>query len=122
MKKRLALAAVLAVAAIPVSASAQTWLSDRRLREGMGIRTGDLELHPALGGEFGYDSNFFKRAKSENPVSAYGVRITPSLTLSTLGPQRRQPNPGSPPMLSFDASAYLSWMSVFAAESKGEDE
>lgn len=64
----------------------------------MGIRTGDFELHPGVAGEVGYDSNYFQRAGTtprqsyifDSPIdSGLRLRITPSLTLSSLGPQRR---------------------------------
>jgi hypothetical protein len=79
-------------------ASAQAWLKDRRYSEGAGIRTGDLELHPGIGGEVGYDSNWFNRssetgvvngAPNAAPEGAAVFRLTPSLSLSTLGDQRR---------------------------------
>jgi hypothetical protein len=78
------------------------WLKDRKYNEGEGIRAGDLELHPGIAGEFGYDSNWFYRTDktftptpAENgppntpPIPALEFRLTPSLYLSTLGPQRR---------------------------------
>jgi len=125
MKKRLALATVLALAAIPVSASAQTWLSDRRLREGPGIRSGDLELHPAFGGEFGYDSNYYQRAPGEDGgvVGAYRLRLTPSFSVSTLGGERRGSGAerGAPPTVMFNASAFLSFNALFAGDSGGQE-
>lgn len=80
-------------------ASAQGWLADRRYAEGPGIRTGDLELHPGIGGEVGYDSNWFLRSHTEGaniingpprlpPADAAIFRITPSFYVSTLGVQR----------------------------------
>lgn len=65
------------------------------MAEGPGIRTGDLELHPGVGGEVGYDSNWFLRSNQEGPTIANGApllppaesmvfRLTPSLYLSTL--------------------------------------
>jgi hypothetical protein len=88
------------------TASAQGWLADRRFTEGPGIRTGDLELHPGIGGEVGYDSNWFYRSHTEGPTIANGgppgagksgppadaaiFRITPSFYVSTLGPQRAE--------------------------------
>jgi hypothetical protein len=77
--------------AAEASAQEQPWLRDRRYREGMGYRVGDLELHPGLAGEFGYDSNFYLRGSKDNApiVDVLRVRITPSLSLSTLGAQRR---------------------------------
>jgi hypothetical protein len=89
------------IAAVPlllsVSASAygqdQPWLADRRYTEGMGYRVGNFELHPGLAVEFGYDSNFFLRASEGDaqgdPVGSLRLRVTPSFSFSTLGPQRR---------------------------------
>lgn len=81
------------------TASAQGWLADRRYTEGAGIRTGDLELHPGIGGEVGYDSNWFLRSHTEGPNVANGpprlppadaaiFRVTPSFYVATLGSQR----------------------------------
>jgi hypothetical protein len=81
------------------TAHAQAWLADRRYQEGPGYRTGDFEIHPGIGGEIGYDSNWFLRSSNSNvdngcpkfcPQGAPEMRITPSLTLSTIGPQRRE--------------------------------
>jgi hypothetical protein len=83
------------------TASAQGWLADRRYAEGPGIRTGDLELHPGIGGEVGYDSNWFLRSHTEGPNIANGApahppadaaifRVTPSFYVSTLGQQRME--------------------------------
>ncbi|MBI5531472.1 MAG: hypothetical protein HY898_02075 [Deltaproteobacteria bacterium] len=57
----------------------------------MGYRVGDLELHPGIAGEFGYDSNFFYRGSKDNLaiVDVLRLRVTPSVSISTLGPQRR---------------------------------
>jgi hypothetical protein len=122
MRLRLVLAASLAVASFPVAARAQTWLSDRRFAEGIGIRVGNLELHPGVGAEFGYDSNYFQRDDSEDVIDVFRIRVTPHLSLSTLGPQRRGENPGSPPMLKFNASAYASYNEIIAADSQYSDE
>lgn len=76
------------------SAGAQVWLSDRALSEGRGIRTGNFELHPGIGAEFGYDSNAFYQSAadaagmSRSAASALRLRITPSFSVSTLGAQR----------------------------------
>jgi hypothetical protein len=76
------------------------WLKDRRYNEGAGVRAGDLELHPGIAGEIGYDSNWFLRTDKQGgfdngppgapPIPALEFRLTPSLYLSTLGPQRRE--------------------------------
>jgi hypothetical protein len=110
--KVLASCAVVAVLLAARAACAQTqlagqadspsWLKDRRYAEGIGIRTGDLEIHPGIAGEVGYDSNWLLRTdrvscpggaggKCDNGppvISAAEFRVTPSLSVSTLGPQR----------------------------------
>src|SRR5476649_1438496 len=90
MKFRLTLAATLLLGALPLTAHAQTqpWLANRRYGEGIGVRVGDLELHPGISGEVGYDSNYFLRAPQEGPLGSYRFRVTPSISLSTLGAQR----------------------------------
>lgn len=101
-----------------VSAQSQPWLEDRQFGEGIGIRSGDFELHPGVAAEVGIDSNFFQgsgRNTAEgvqvpiavqfqptfdgNPygqrgtfhepkTGAYRLRLTPSLTLESRGEQR----------------------------------
>src|SRR5436190_14311003 len=66
-----------AVCASESTASAQGWLADRRYTEGTGIRAGDLELHPGIGGEIGYDSNWFLRSHKEGPTIANGAPALP---------------------------------------------
>ena len=94
------LGATAALLLVAPSASAQGWLSDRRYSEGPGIRTGDLELHPGVGGEVGYDSNWFMRTHASGaingapllpPVGTAVFRLTPSFYVSTLGQQRLDP-------------------------------
>ncbi|WP_437775640.1 hypothetical protein [Sorangium sp. So ce1097] len=82
----------------------QPWLKDRRYTEGIGIRAGDLELHPGVAAEFGYDSNFFRRDEEDSagsddigPVGSLRLRITPSFSLSTLSQQRLEVTPDAPP-------------------------
>jgi hypothetical protein len=117
--RRLASFAAVAALLISRAASAQPqytaqadspqWLKDRRYNEGIGIRTGDFELHPGVAGEFGYDSNWFLRSSQAGVQNAPVVeslpfRITPSLYLSTLGPQRREGDiEAVPPSLAFRA-------------------
>lgn len=100
-------AAVCAFLLLPALASAQEqpWLKDRKYTEGIGARVGDFELHPGIGAEFGYDSNYFLRGDktiprtgtNEDPIGTLKLRITPSFSVSTLSPQRRQAAPGAPP-------------------------
>ena len=90
------------------SASAQEWLHDRNFSEGPGVRTGDFELHPGIGGEAGYDSNWFLRTDKTGANIINGsptaprkdageFRITPSLTLKTVGGQRVEGATGPAP-------------------------
>ncbi len=119
MKIRTALLATALVSFAPAAVFAQSrpWLADRAYGEGMGIRTGDLELHPAVAGEIGYDSNYFQRSGEaglplDNPIySAAVFRLTPSLTLSTLSAQRRLGDTGdvTPQKLNFRAGLNASY-------------
>ncbi len=123
MKLRFALAALLVSCTTALSAYAQQpWIEDRRLGEGAGIRTGNLELHPSLAGEFGYDSNYFQRADGENPVGSLRFRVTPSLTLATLGKERKAGDqPGaSPPALNLNSGAFATY-NAFVPLDDGND-
>jgi hypothetical protein len=114
MKARLSLVVALAASFAPVKASAQAWVNSPNFSEGIGVRAGNLELHPSVGAEFGYDSNYFRAAESEHPVDVLKLRVTPSLTLSTLGERRR----GGPPTdVVFLAGAYASYFELFPLDS-----
>lgn len=103
-------AAAVSLLSLAQDASAQAWLKDRRFSEGPGYKTGDFELHPGLGAEIGYDSNWFLRtskagAANGNPVDAATLRVTPSLVLQSLSPQRREGQETPlPPPVSFRAA------------------
>jgi hypothetical protein len=151
---RLALAAWLSAgfftAARPVYGEGQPWLSDRRVGSGIGIRVGDLELHPGIAGEIGYDSNYYQGsgevtapgdavaiAPEYQPVTAGGVsfgaagrfnepivgtlrlRVTPSLTLKTLGQQRASQEGAAPaaPKLNLQADLSASYNELFGLDS-----
>jgi hypothetical protein len=105
-------ASVLTAFVAPTVASAQdqVWLSDRRYTEGKGILVGDFELHPGVGLEFGFDSNYFYRADDpdEDPIGALRLRLTPSFSISTLGPQRRQQD-APPPVIDFRAGIHATY-------------
>jgi hypothetical protein len=97
------------------------WLQDRRYNEGIGIRTGDLEIHPGIAGEAGYDSNWFLRSDKVGAdngppnapiVPALEFRVTPSLYLSTLGPQRRGEGVDSP-TVAFRAGVNATYRAFF---------
>jgi hypothetical protein len=106
------------------SAQEQVWLRDRRYGEGIGIRTGDLELHPGIAGEFGYDSNYFLRSDKdppgEKPVDTLRLRITPSFSLATISPQRREAEGGGtePPKVTFRAGVAASYSEFIATKSE----
>ena len=123
MKKLASFTAALAVASSAATAFAgPPWIEDRAAGEGMGIRTGSLELHPSIAAELGYDSNYFQRADDEEPIVDFiRLRITPSLTLSTLGSKRRAAG-GAPPKLNFSAGVYVSYNEFFATDSDFSDE
>ncbi len=160
MKKRVFFASLaLALCGFAPSLRAQSerqpWLSDRRIGGGLGIRTGDFELHPAVAGEVGYDSNFFQSAgrvtalgqavlipQQYRPVSEQGLvfgdtgsfseprvgtfrfRITPSLTLSTLGAQRREGDSeaAARPKVNLQATASASYNELIATDARYADD
>jgi len=117
---------VVAVAmSVPGVALAQSqgpaYLNDRRVAEGAGIRVGNLELHPGVGAELGYDSNFLMRTNknpppnfvNSPPLESARLRVTPSLSLSTLGPQRLEGQSAEPPSVTMRATAALTYMEFF---------
>jgi len=103
------------------AAQDQIWLRDRRYTEGIGYRVGDLELHPGVAGEVGYDSNYFLRAPSEPPIiDEFRIRVTPSLSLSTLSPQRTEGS--EPPKVNFRAGLSATYNEFFATQSQYSDQ
>lgn len=84
--------------AFPRSAHAQYWLQDRASTEGRGIRSGNFELHPGIGAEIGYDSNVFYYPSSA-ATPALRLRISPSFSIATLGPQRSTNSDSQPTAL-----------------------
>ena len=130
MKTCSALIFGLLCAIVPGTALAQSrpWIADRAIGEGMGIRTGDFELHPGVAGELGYDSNYFQRSGAtpitkyvyDSPVAAaYRLRVTPSLTLATIGQQRKAQDAQATakPQFTFRASLFASYNELFGAGS-----
>src|SRR5215831_17243111 len=93
----------------------QVWLKDRRYGEGIGIRTGDLELHPAIAGEFGYDTNYFLRSDRDppgvRPIDTLRLRITPSFSFGTITQERRENEGGGTelPKVAFRAGVAASY-------------
>lgn len=104
--------------ALPAVAAAQDqiWLKDRRYTEGAGYRVGDFELHPGAAAEFGYDSNYLRRAAAETPLSSLRLRLTPSFSVSTIGRQRKDDGAGSQgggPSVEFRGGASLTYNEFF---------
>ncbi len=90
--------AICGLLALPAVASAQdqAWLKDRRYTEGPGYQVGDFELHPGAALEFGYDSNYLHAPPSSaDQLGALRLRLTPSLSFTTLGAQRRETAPST---------------------------
>jgi hypothetical protein len=98
----------------PTATNSPAYLSDSRTNEGQGVRAGDFELHPAIGAQFGYDSNYLLRTDktegfSNGPplapvIPALELTVTPSLYFSTIGALRRaEEGGGPPPALAFKA-------------------
>lgn len=117
-------------------AHAQAWLQDRRYQEGEGWRpgNGDVELHPGVGAEVGYDSNWFQRSNKTGsnlsngapnaPVEDAGVlKVTPSISIRTLGPQRKEgdANPALP-TIAFNAAASGTYEEFLLAPSDLRDQ
>jgi hypothetical protein len=105
------------------------WLKDRRYNEGIGIRTGDFELHPGIAAEGGYDSNYLLRSTTQGvsngpPIApvipALEFRVTPSLYLSTLGQQRREGDAGLPSPLAFRAGFNLTYRELVGISSDAQ--
>jgi hypothetical protein len=119
MKARLPLIAALATALLPLKASAQAWVSNPDFSEGVGIRAGNFELHPSIGAEFGYDSNYFRASEAEGTVDVLRLRVTPSITMGNLGSARR--NAPTPPDVTFAASAYAAYNEIFPLDSENAD-
>jgi hypothetical protein len=124
MKKRGPLIAALALTTVvpAVSATAlgqdQPWLADRKYTEGPGFRVGDFELHPGVAVELGFDSNFYLRASEGDatgePVGAMRLRVTPSFSFSTLGPQRKGSAPNqAPPTVEFAGGVSATYNEFF---------
>lgn len=128
-------AAALVTATVSAPASAQAWLKDRAATQGAGIRSGDLEWHPGVAAEVGYDSNYFNRApnrrSNESAVNArdgYPVvdtvrlRITPQIFVSTLTQVRRADGTsGPPPKVAFSAGAAFIYSQFLMNAGEGRD-
>ena len=102
--------AVVAVAGIYGStARAQDWLEDRNRTEGPGIKAGDLEFHPGIGAEVGYDSNVFYADDETNGTGL--LRISPHFFIST---RTRGNQDGPPPTIRFRGGVSAAYYGYFA--------
>ncbi len=109
-------------------ANAQVWLKDRAASEGPGVKAGNFEVHPGIGSEVGYDTNWFLRSSStdQNALNGSGnglpvlglaaLRITPSLSLSTLSGDRMSGAAGAPPMFKFRATGAATYREFLSGE------
>lgn len=75
----------------PDSSGAQTrsgmqWAPKRQRARGPGLKMGNLELHPGLGFEAGYDTNVF--FNPYDGVKSGIIRVTPSLFIESMGAER----------------------------------
>ncbi|HEY4011726.1 MAG TPA: hypothetical protein VGM06_00190 [Polyangiaceae bacterium] len=109
------------------------WLKDRKFSEGIGVRTGDLELHPGIAGEIGYDSNFLLRTDrsicgttqcANGPpvapvISSLEFRVTPSLTMSTLTARRVGDQVAVEPDVAFRASINATYRAFVGLQNQG---
>lgn len=120
-----------AFVSLPRTASAQQWLKDPRVGNGPGIPSGDLEFHLGVGGEVGYDSNYFLRTSNtggpgrllanggNNPPSpdnaprdAVITRLTPSFGVNT---RNKEVGTEVSPFF-FSGGASLTYMEFFGKE------
>ena len=94
------------------------WLDDRQRAEGRGFRVGNLEIHPGVGVEIGYDSNIF--FSDANPQGSAVLRATPHLYISTLTDERsgEGSHQGSPPMIQLRSGISASYFQYFASDAK----
>lgn len=125
IRRTLGVATVLALL-VPGSASAQVWLKDRAATEGAGVKAGNLEVHPGVGTELGYDSNWFLRSSATDRLALNGagnglpvvglpvLRITPSISVGSLSNDRMGGAAGDPQKVTFrlaGAATYREYLS-----------
>lgn len=127
MRRTIGVASFLALL-LPANAHAQAWLKDRAASEGSGVKTGNLEVHPGIGTEVGYDSNWFLRSSSTDRLVLNGevnglpvvglpvLRITPSISLSTLSGDRIGGIPGDPPKFKFRVSGAATYREYLSGD------
>ena len=109
---------VLAANSAHAQGAGAPWLADRSRTEGPGFRVGDLELHPGIGIELGYDTNVFYQ--DQNTQDSLILRVTPHINISTLGAQRRGEGEaaGTPPVVAFQAGLSASYYEFLATDAQ----
>jgi hypothetical protein len=95
--------------------------------EGIGVRTGDLELHWSLAGQTGYDSNYFLRSDrngvangppSAPIIPALEFLVSPALTVATVGPHSREGAAGgNMPSIAFRAGVAATYRDFISLSS-----
>src|SRR5262249_12916473 len=102
-------------------AQEQLWVRDPRYGAGPGVRAGDLEVHPAIGAEVGYDSNYLLRSGTstriqEPIIDTFALRVTPSITVSTISGTRRESEGGGnlPPKVTVQAGVSATYTRFFS--------
>lgn len=107
------------------------WLESHRATQGIGIRAGQLELHPGVAGEVGYDSNFFQGSGIdptnfvvEPIVPTLQLRVTPSLAVQTLSPQRKLTDgeTAAPPRIDFRSRLSARLTQLYSLDSAYQDQ
>ncbi len=103
----------------------QPWLEDRDEARGIGVRSGNVVWHPGAALEVGYDSNFFQGSgdPGEPAVRSMRLRLTPSLSLQSLGGERVEGDSpdAAPPQAKFKANTSLSFDRLFALQARYAD-
>jgi hypothetical protein len=117
------LATTVVLSTFASTAGAQEWLKDRMYQEGQGVRTGDIEWHPGIAIEGGYDSNYFLRSSQNNvangcpnacPQGTPEMRVTPSIAIATIGPVRKEGElKHEPPTVDFRLNASGTYQEFF---------
>lgn len=111
----------------PALAQDAPWVGNSSVGEGAGVRTGNVEWHPGISGEFGYDSNYLQRANSTTDATNFGpvvpalrLRVTPQISLRMAdGTEGSSEGAEAPPKrpISFNASGSVSYNEIIALDS-----
>lgn len=94
------------------------WISDKRIRDGQGIRVGEFELHPGIGAQIGVDTNYFMRTDkagfiNSDPKIAPVMRITPSFFMMTSPPEGKPGGNAEMPKVGVQLGAALAYNEMF---------